>query len=39
MIDTIVNFVKTLLVGASSIWEAFKAVKKLFKGDKNGKTT
>ena len=31
MIDTIVNFVKVLLTGASAIWEAFKLVKNLFK--------
>lgn len=31
MIDTIVNFVKVLLSGASVIWEAFKSVKNLFK--------
>lgn len=31
MIDVVVNFVKVLLTGASAIWEAFKAVKKLFK--------
>ena len=36
MIDTVVNFVRVLLSGASAIWEAFKAVKNLFKGRKNG---
>lgn len=36
MIDTIVKFVQTFLTGCSAIWEAFKAVKNLFKGKKNG---
>ena len=31
MIDAIVNLVKVLLTGASAIWEAFKAVKNIFK--------
>jgi hypothetical protein len=31
MIDTVVNFVKVLLTGASAIWEAFKQLKNLFK--------
>lgn len=31
MIDAIVKFVNVLLSSGSAIWEAFKAVKKLFK--------
>lgn len=31
MTDVILNFVKVLLNSGSAIWEAFKAVKKLFK--------
>lgn len=31
MIDTIVKFVNVLLNSCSAVWEAFKAVKKLFK--------
>lgn len=31
MIDTILKFVNALLNSGSAIWEAFKAVKKLFK--------
>jgi hypothetical protein len=31
MIDSIVNFVKVLLSGLDSIWQAFKAVKSWFK--------
>ena len=31
MIDTFLRFVKVLLNSGSAIWEAFKAVKKLFK--------
>lgn len=33
MIDAIVNFVKIVLSSGSAIWEAFKVVKKWFKGD------
>lgn len=31
MMDAIVKFVNVLLSSGSAIWEAFKAVKKLFK--------
>lgn len=31
MIDTILKFVDVLLNSCSAIWEAFKAIKKLFK--------
>lgn len=31
MIDTILKFVNVLLSSGSAIWEAFKAIKKLFK--------
>jgi hypothetical protein len=31
MTDVILKFVKVLLNSGSAIWEAFKAVKKLFK--------
>lgn len=31
MIETVVKFVRVLLQSGSVIWEAFKAVKKLFK--------
>lgn len=31
MIDAIVKFVNVLLNSGSAVWEAFKAVKKLFK--------
>lgn len=31
MIDTLVKFFNVLLNSGSAIWEAFKAVKKLFK--------
>lgn len=31
MIDAIVKFVNVLLNSGSAIWEAFKAIKKLFK--------
>lgn len=31
MIDAIVKFVNVLLSSCSAVWEAFKAVKKLFK--------
>lgn len=31
MIDTILKFVNVLLSSGSAIWDAFKAVKKLFK--------
>lgn len=31
MIDAILNFVKALLTSGSAVWEAFKAVKNLFK--------
>lgn len=33
MIDTILKFVNVLLNSGSVIWEAFKAVKKLFKSE------
>lgn len=31
MIDAILKFVNVLLSSGSAIWEAFKAIKKLFK--------
>lgn len=31
MIDAIVKFVNVLLNSGSAVWEAFKAIKKLFK--------
>lgn len=31
MIDTILKFVSVLLNSGSAIWDAFKAIKKLFK--------